>query len=153
MNAFRGVQPAIVALLCSGCVSAALPGGGAELPAEVARFTSLMNAHRASIGCPSLEWDERIAMVAQSHSEDMVTRRFRTHDDPEGRSPGDRLDGAGIVWSAWAENIAWDLPTGDAVLNSWLGSPEHAANLENCSFTNHGVGLHREHWTHVFVRR
>jgi uncharacterized protein YkwD len=81
----------------------------------------------------------------------MVRRGFFSHTNPDGDSPEDRLESAGVQWSRWAENIAAGQPTGEAVLDGWLGSPGHRANLENCLLTEHGVGLVDRHWTHVFM--
>ncbi len=49
------------------------------------------------------------------------------------------------------ENIAAGYQTPSAVLEGWLGSPGHRANIENCGFTHHGVGLNESHWTHMFI--
>ena len=122
-----------------------------SLDSEVGQFVLLANEHRASVGCPALSWNEPLAGVAQGHSDDMVRRGFFSHTNPDGDSPGDRLESAGFQWSRWAENIAAGQPTGEAVLDGWLGSPGHRANLENCLLTHHGVGLADRHWTHVFM--
>ncbi len=99
-----------------------------------------------------LSWDDGIAAVAQAHSEDMVARGFFDHTNPDGATPFDRLADAGIVYRSAAENIAAGQATGERVLASWLSSSGHRANIENCSLTQHGVGLFDRHWTHVFIR-
>jgi uncharacterized protein YkwD len=119
---------------------------------SVHSFVELMNDHRTSLGCPTLNWNDAVAVVAQAHSEDMVARDFFSHTNPDGDSPFDRLHTAGIAYSAAAENIAYGYPTAEAVLDAWLGSSGHRANIENCSLTEHGVGLEGTHWTHVFIR-
>lgn len=111
-----------------------------------------MNAHRASVGCSALVWDGDVAAVAQAHSQDMVSRSFFDHTNPDGDGPGTRLQQAGVPASGWAENIAFGYPTGAAVLNGWLNSSGHRSNIENCGLTHHGVGLVDTHWTHVFTR-
>ncbi|HEY7728030.1 MAG TPA: CAP domain-containing protein, partial [Candidatus Eisenbacteria bacterium] len=99
-----------------------------------------------------LTWDPRVAAVAEGHSRDMVDRSYFSHVSPDGETPWDRLAAAGISYSAAGENIAYGYPTGSAVLAAWLGSPGHRANIENPSFTRHGVGLVGTYWTHVFIR-
>jgi uncharacterized protein YkwD len=121
------------------------------ISADVEEFVSLLNSYRVSVGCTPLEWDARVAEVAEAHSRDMVARDFFSHTNPDGDSPWDRLGDAGISFSLAAENIAWGYPSGEAVLNGWLGSSGHRANIENCALTHHGVGLADWHWTHVFV--
>lgn len=145
-------------LLCGLLAAAPSCDGGdplgpeAELPAEVQDFVSLMNAHRADVGCGPLTWNAPVAEVAEAHSQDMVDRDFFAHTNPDGRSPFQRLQDAGITYAAAAENIAYGYPTGAVVLDAWLDSPGHRANIENCNLTEHGVGLVGTHWTHLFIR-
>ena len=121
-----------------------------DLDPEVVSFVEQMNAHRVSVGCAPLEWNDRVALVALGHSQDMVDRSFFSHQNPDGQSPFDRLTAAGIDYSRAAENIAYGYPTGTAVLTAWLNSSGHKANIENCALTEHGVGLVGTHWTHLF---
>ena len=88
----------------------------------------------------------------QAHSADMIARSFFAHNNPDGDSPFDRLSDAGIDYSMAAENIAYGYGDAASVLQAWLDSPGHKANIENCSLTEHGVGLDGTHWTHVFIR-
>lgn len=131
------------------------PDGGLPPTAvspSVAELVDLVNAHRTALGLAPLEWHSGVAAVAQAHSDDMVARGFFSHTNPDGESPFDRLRAAGIAYSAAGENIAYGYPTPASVLAAWLGSEGHRANIENPSYTHHGVGLAGTHWTHVFVR-
>ncbi len=143
----RALAILIVGVAGCGDVSAT----GPEISADVEEFVSLLNSHRVSVGCAPLEWDGRVAVVAEAHSRDMVERDFFSHTNPDGDTPWDRLGGAGISFRRAAENIAWGYTSGEAVLNGWLGSPGHRSNIENCALTHHGVGLADWHWTHLFV--
>lgn len=136
-----------VAVGLAGCDDAL----GPDFDPNVEQFVSLMNDHRASVGCGPLEWNSSVAEVAQGHSRDMVQRDFFDHDNPDGASPFDRLRAAGISYSRAAENIAWGYSSAEAVLDGWINSPGHRANLENCSLTQHGVGLLETRWTHLFI--
>ncbi len=124
---------------------------GPSADPEVVTFSELVNTHRESVGCPLLAWDSDVAEVAQRHSEDMVDRSFFDHTNPDGLSPFDRLASAGILYSRAAENIAVGQPSAQAVLDAWLGSPGHRANIEDCALTHHGVGLRERHWTQLFI--
>lgn len=142
----------VVALLASPLTGCADDGPlGPEISADVAEFVTLVNEHRASVGCGPLAWRLDVAEVAQAHSDDMVARDFFAHTNPDGDSPFDRLSNAGITYSRAAENIAWGYSTPQRVLDAWLASPGHQANIENCSLTQHGVGMTDFHWTHLFV--
>ncbi len=126
---------------------------------EVQSLISLINNHRRSIGCPVLAWNSTVARVAQAHSDDMVRRRYFSHNTPEGQTSGQRLDAAGVIWTRVAENIAAGQPTARDVYQSWLSSSGHRANIENCVYREHGIGLTRgsatgavtNAWTHDFV--
>jgi uncharacterized protein YkwD len=124
-----------------------------SLPAEAKEFVELVNEHRESEGLSALEWHPEIAGVALAHTEDMRDREFFAHDNPDGESPFDRLSAAGISYSRAGENIAAGQQTGQAVLDAWLGSPGHRANIENEAYTHHGVGYVEDghYWTHVFA--
>lgn len=125
---------------------------GPQLEGEVAAFVELLNDHRISVGCQPLAWNGQVAAVAEAHSQDMLDRDFFAHTNPDGVTASGRLQAAGISYQGMAENIAWGFPTGAAVLEGWLNSSGHRANIENCTLEQHGVGLVGTHWTHVFTR-
>jgi len=146
----------LIALSLSLMVTACEPAEGLSMPeGELApliqEFVTLVNAHRQSVGCEALAWHAPAAQVAQEHSEDMVARGYFDHTNPDGQSPFDRLHAAGIFFRLAGENIAAGYQTAGAVLDGWLNSPGHRANIENCEFTHHGLGLAASHWTHVFL--
>jgi uncharacterized protein YkwD len=63
------------------------------------------------------------------------------------------MTAAGISWSGMAgENIAWGTGSGDQAFDMWINSAGHRANIENCSYTHHGVGLLDGRWTHLFLQ-
>ena len=140
----------ILPALLAGCGDD-LTALGPESGGEVEAFVILLNEHRASVGCGPLTWNQGVAGVAEAHSQDMIDRDFFAHTNPDGDSPADRLHTAGLDYRRMAENIAWGYPTGAAVLEGWLGSSGHRANIENCQLEEHGVGLVGTHWTHLFA--
>lgn len=133
----------------AGCSGATAPTEPAD---PVASLVAAVNRHRSSIGCSSLQWHGRLAEVAQSHSEDMAHRSFFGHVNPDGESPFDRMRRAGIRWVGPAgENLARaDGSPGD-VLRMWLESEGHRANVEDCRYGFHAVGLSDGYWTHLFL--
>lgn len=150
----HGVAAACVAAFAAGCALTPLPPTVARGPApegEIAVFVEALNDHRREIGCPALVWDPAVARVARGHSDDMRSRGFYDHTDPEGATFTDRLRWGGVVWISAAENIARTSFGAEQVLYLWLQSPGHRANIDNCRFTTHGVGLSGEYWTHLFV--
>jgi uncharacterized protein YkwD len=125
--------------------AAPAPGG---VTAEVTRLT---NVERAKAGCGALRVDSRLAAAAQAHSKDMVDRDYFSHTSPDGKGPGDRAAAAGYPsWSG--ENIAAGYPTAAAVVQGWMNSPGHKANILNCQSKATGVGYdaRRNMWTQMF---
>ena len=151
------IHPAAMLLalvLTLGCSDENPVGPGTNDPpgGEVATFAAQMNAHRESVGCGALAWHSATADVAYDHSEDMQNRGFFSHINPDGESPWDRLAEGGVTWNGPAgENIAQTPGGAESALSLWLNSPGHRANIENCAYSHHGVGLAGSYWTHVFI--
>ncbi len=152
-----------VAMGSQGCGSVALGVGGSQggvgigvaLPVartEIHLLADRINRHRVTIGCRALAWDNRLAIVARRHSEDMARRHFFSHTNPEGRDPFDRLDRAGIQYRAAAENLAQGRTRGRDTYDDWIESSAHRRNLENCEYTHFGIGLYDRNWTLLLVR-
>ena len=128
------------------------PAAAVPNRAQVNELVALVNKRRRAQGCAALIWDESAALVAQRHSEDMARRGYFSHRSADGRDPAARLRGGGIAYRAAAENIAEGQTSGRQVFDGWIGSRDHRANIEDCRYTHHGVGLYQNRWTHVFVR-
>jgi uncharacterized protein YkwD len=122
--------------------------GGAE-----DQILALVNAERAAAGCGAVSADPGLTAVARAHSEDMRDRDFFDHVNPEGLSPFDRAERAGM--SARAENIAYGQPGPADVMAAWMDSSGHRANILNCDLTRLGVGIADGNggpwWTELFA--
>ena len=148
------VTVVVVLVITLGCSDDGPAGpGSSDVPAgEVTTFVTQLNSHRESVGCEALAWHPATAEVGHIHSQDMQDRGFFSHTNPDGESPWDRLAEGGVTWNGPAgENIAMTSGGAESVLEMWLNSPGHRANIENCSFSHHGVGLSGSYWTHVFI--
>jgi uncharacterized protein YkwD len=116
---------------------------------------ALVNTARATAGCRALTFDARLTKAARGHSADMAQRDYFAHDTPEGASSGDRVTDAGYRWSMVGENIAAGQPNAAEVMDDWMHSSGHRANILNCGYRNLGVGLIRDgngkiYWTQDF---
>lgn len=115
----------------------------------------LVNAERARRGLAPMRFDSRLALVAQRHSEDQAARRQMSHRSGDGSDAGVRLRRAGYGWSSWAENVAYGQTSAASVMNAWMNSPPHRANILS-TLTDTGVGVAvgsdgRWYWTQVFA--
>ena len=108
--------------------------------AAAAQVVKLVNAQRGRHGCAALRVDARLAEAAQAHSADMYRRHYFDHDAPGGKSPWDRIKAAGYS-EPGAENIAMGQPTPAAVMDAWMNSSGHRANILNCGLRAIGVGV------------
>ncbi|TET36349.1 MAG: CAP domain-containing protein [Planctomycetota bacterium] len=127
----------------------------------------MINDARATAGVGPLEWCDGLYACAKAHSNDMCVRGFFSHTNPEGEDPSDRgrLGHAGsytftpIVSYPYVrinENIAYGYSTPAEVMNAWMNSPGHRANILNSGSTHIGVGNCDQcgsHWTLNFGNR
>ena len=103
---------------------------------------------------PPLAWNAALAQAAAGHSQDMATNNYFSHTSRDGRSMVDRINAAGYLWSSIGENIAAGYPTIDAVIDGWMASDGHCANLMNPNFRDTGLACvanpnstYKTYWT------
>ncbi|MFJ9854248.1 CAP domain-containing protein [Streptomyces sp. NPDC101150] len=111
-----------------------------EASAE-AQVLDLVNQERAQAGCSPVTASRQLAGLARSFSDDMAARGFFDHTDPDGHTPWDRARDLGIP-DLGGENIARGQANAQSVMDSWMTSPGHRANILNCEYKTLGVGAH-----------
>ncbi len=106
-----------------------------------------------------LNWDQRLHVAASAHSRDMAENDFFSHSGSNGRAAGHRATEAGYPWRRVGENLAAGQGSVAAVIDGWLDSPEHCANLMDPRFTELGAacvadddGDYGTFWTLVLGR-
>ncbi|MEV7340134.1 CAP domain-containing protein [Streptomyces sp. NPDC093544] len=102
---------------------------------------ALVNTERATAGCSPVAANSSLSELASVFSADMAARGFFDHTDPDGATPWDRAATAGID-NLGGENIARGQATAEAVMEAWMNSPGHRANILNCDFKTLGVGVY-----------
>ncbi|MFJ3231050.1 sigma-70 family RNA polymerase sigma factor [Streptomyces sp. NPDC086787] len=108
----------------------------------VGQVIALVNKERSAAGCGPVTDNSQLRDAAQKHSDDMAARGFFDHTNPDGKGPGERITAAGYRWSTYGENIAAGQQTPASVMDAWMHSSGHRANILNCSFKELGVGVH-----------
>ncbi|WP_344596420.1 CAP domain-containing protein [Actinomadura vinacea] len=112
-------------------------GAGSTVPETAVAL--LTNKERAKEGCAPLRIDTRLMTAARRHSADMAANDYFDHTSRNGDSPWQRMEAAGYS-SPGAENIAKGHATAAAVVEGWMKSPGHRANILNCKLRAIGVG-------------
>ncbi|MGW0916122.1 CAP domain-containing protein [Streptomyces sp. NPDC002784] len=133
----------------------ARPSTPAELARTATRVVELTNRERAGAGLPPLAVDPFLTTAAQAHSADMVARAFYSHTSPDGSRPWDRAAAAGSRRRSIGENIACGQRSPAEVVQGWMNSPGHRANILKRDFTHIGVGFAGggeagTYWTQLF---
>jgi uncharacterized protein YkwD/stress response protein SCP2 len=128
------------------------PGG---LMGTAAAVTDLTNRERARAGLPPLAVDPLLTAAAQAHSADMVARAFYSHTAPDGSRPWGRAAAAGSTRRSIGENIACGQRSPAEVVEGWMNSPGHRANILKPGFTHIGIGCAGGgraglYWTQLF---
>jgi uncharacterized protein YkwD len=99
---------------------------------------------------PALIWNEQLEKAAYDHSKDMFQNKYFSHTGSDGTSSGERISNVGYTWKWYGENIAEGYPTEKDVVDGWLHSPGHCANMMNKNYKEMGVAKVGDYWTQDF---
>ncbi len=117
----------------------------------------LVNQERAKAGLKPLTENAELDKIATLKSEDMAKLNYFSHTSPTYGSPFDMLSQFGVDYTAAGENIAYGQKTPAEVMNGWMNSSGHRANILNSNYTRIGVGIAKKSngqlvWTQTFTR-
>ena len=152
-----------------GTAGTAGTADGAAADCGIAAFSSTalarINQHRAAgASCGArgsfapavaVRWNDQLTQAATAHSLDMATQNYFSHTSADGRSMSDRINATGFSWSSLGENIAAGQVGIDAVIDGWMRSDGHCANMMNPAFDTIGLACvaggsgsaYRSYWT------
>ena len=137
------------------------PGNGEESPEPdqeensfAIQIAELVNAERAKAGIGVLTLDQGITSAAQIRAQEIEVSF--SHTRPDGRRFSSVLTDAGITFRNSGENIAWGQRSPQEVMNGWMNSEGHRANILNPNFTKIGIGHYqnaagRNYWSQLFT--
>ncbi len=113
----------------------------------------LVNNIRRQNGLSPLTQDWELSRVARYKSQDMRDKGYFSHTSPTYGSPFQMIRAFGLSYRTAGENIARGYSTPQAVVNGWMNSSGHRANILNPSFTKIGVGYvaSGHYWTQMFI--
>ena len=115
----------------------------------------LVNVERTKRGLSPLSHNWQLSRVARYKSEDMRKNGYFSHNSPTYGTPFQMIKSFGISYKTAGENIAKGQSTPTAVVNAWMNSSGHRANILNSAFTEIGVGYapNGNYWTQMFIGR
>lgn len=118
--------------------------------AEVIR---LVNEIRKQNGLQPLTANWELSRVARYKSQDMVDKRYFSHTSPTYGTPFQMIKAFGLSYRTAGENIAYGYATPKAVVDGWMNSSGHRANILNASYKQIGVGYVAQgnYWTQMFI--
>lgn len=127
--------------------------GQEAMKSYVEQVVELVNMERAKIGLPALTMSQDLNNAAQIRAVETV--QSFSHTRPDGSSFSSVLKENGISFRGAGENIAWGQRTPEAVVNAWMNSEGHRANILNKNFTSIGVGYYLNgstpYWAQLFT--
>lgn len=120
---------------------------------DEAAVLALVNDERQDAGCKPVKASKQLAELAGDFSRSMAIEGFFSHLGPDGSSPWDRAEELGIL-DLGGENIARGQESPEDVVEDWMRSPSHRANILNCEYRTMGVGEYVDEdgpwWTQDF---
>ena len=128
-----------------------------QLESTVSSYESevirLVNEIRQQNGLRPLTANWELSRVARYKSQDMADRGYFAHNSPTYGSPGQMIKAFGLSYRTAGENIAKGYASPQAVVNGWMNSSGHRANILNASYTQIGVGYVAQgnYWTQMFL--
>lgn len=113
----------------------------------------LVNEIRVKNGLKALAANWELSRVARYKSEDMSSARYFSHTSPTYGTPFQMIQSFGLSYRTAGENIAYGQRTPAAVVDAWMNSSGHRANILNASYTQIGVGYcaNGNYWTQMFI--
>jgi uncharacterized protein YkwD len=129
--------------------------GTSTIASDAERILQLVNAERTSRGLSSLAANTLLDAAAATHATDMAGNNFFAHTGSDGSSVSDRATAAGYVWTKIGENIGLGNVSADDMMDLWMNSTEHRANILDPDFTELGVATDdsgTKLWVQVFGR-
>ena len=125
---------------------------------EQVEVLNLVNKERKANGLKPLTLNKELSNVANIKSRDMIEKGYFDHTSPTYGSPFDMMKKFNISYNTAGENIAMGQKTPSEVMNSWMNSSGHRANILNSTYTELGVGIQKDsngtiYWTQMFIDR
>lgn len=101
----------------------------------------LTNQRRADAGLAPLQLNNQLAAAAENKAQDMFAKDYWAHFGPNGETPWDFIRAAGYQYVYAGENLARGFSSSSDVVNAWMASPDHRANMLSSHYTDVGFAV------------
>lgn len=134
------------------------PATNPPAPSNSNDAVAITNQRRAEAGLAPVSSNNLLMQAAASHSADQASRSTMTHTGSNGSDAGQRISALGYSWGTWGENVAAGYGSASSVMDGWMNSSGHRANILNPAFTEIGVASAASadgtlYWTMVLAAR
>lgn len=131
------------------------PDNGGSMDSYASQVAKLVNEERAKAGLSPLTVHNGAVNAAQTRAKE-IEQSF-SHTRPNGSSFSTALTAAGVNYRSSGENIAYGQRSPEQVMQTWMNSSGHRANILNSNFTSIGVGHYKnaagvDYWTQLFIQ-
>lgn len=123
----------------------------ADKSGYAAQVIKLVNQERAKAGLGVLKENTKLSGMAMDKAKDMYSNNYFDHNSPTYGSPFDMMKKYGISYSYAGENIAKGQKDPADVMNAWMNSEGHRANILNSHYTTIGVAYYNGVWVQEFI--
>lgn len=157
----RGTNTYRLSLATASVQAKPQPTGENSGPSFIQQVLNLTNRFRQQHGRLELKLSGRLSAIALQHSQDMAVQDYFSHTGKDGSQPWERMTAGGYAWSRAAENIAAGQRTPAEVVQAWINSPGHRANMLDPDVKEIGIGYYffspdtgttnyQTYWTQLF---
>ncbi len=112
---------------------------------------TLVNEARSNAGLKPLSMNAELSRMAMFKAQDMYDNNYFSHDSPTYGSPFQMMKSFGIAYKWAGENIAKGQRSPLEVMNAWMNSPGHKANILSVNFTQIGIAYYNAEWVQAFI--
>ncbi|MFV0503978.1 MAG: CAP domain-containing protein [Lachnospirales bacterium] len=116
------------------------------------KVLELVNLERKKAGLSEIRLNPEVTKEAQLKVEDMINLGYFSHESPTYGTVSEQLKNANIVFSMMGENIALGQTTPEEVMDAWMNSDGHKANILEPNFTDIGIGFLENYWVQIFIK-
>lgn len=114
---------------------------GAQSNLTASALTDATNVQRSQNGETNLKLNDKLSAAAATKAQDMVKGNYWSHDSPSGETPWQFIIASGYSYNEAGENLAYGFSDSSSVLQAWMNSPEHRANILDKDYSEVGFGV------------